>query len=109
MSSLPVEEWKTASFQEWQPSPPPTEERDGSGSASEELFTDVEEGVSSPLIPIQSSSTMRSRATAAFTRSGADDDCSTTDDESHRDDGRGAGDRRHINPKLKVTCLGGLP
>ena len=49
------------------------------------------------------------RATAAFTRSGADDDCSTTDDESHRDAGRGAGDRRHINPKLKVTCLGGLP
>ena len=82
---------------------------DGSGSASEELFTDVEEGISSPLIPIQSSSTMRSRATAAFTRSGADNDCSTTDDESHRDAGRGAGDRRHINPKLKVTCLGGLP
>ena len=104
---MAVQEWKTGcSFplQEWQPSPAPTEELDGSGSESEELFSDKEEGSSSPLIPF--SVPVRSRATGPTgprksSSAPCRGDSSTTAivDDSHQS--------RH-RKSLKVTCLGGL-
>ena len=85
-------------------SPAPTEELDGSGSESEELFSDEEEGSSSPLIPF--SMPVRSRATgptgprkSSSAPCGGDSSTTSIVDDSHHS--------RHRKSR-KVTCLGGL-